>query len=254
MIKDNRPVTIALAAGLALFAAAALLMFASLKREHDDKAALQNELAEVMKERKKLSLEVEELQLIKSDLDIKISSIEAEKKSLQENYDREKSQNDIIRSRLSKKDEEIKAVEEKLNAALSEKRKIQSSLSEEQERYIELKDRIDKLMLAKDTLEDKVRNIVNKQGIELERIVIKAEGELEGKVLVINRDYNFIVVNIGQRDEIRLGDLLTVFRDGKYVGEAKIEKIYDTMSAAAITKELKTGSIMINDNVVVRGN
>jgi len=253
MVKDKM-LTFALSAGMIVFMVAALLLFASLKSERDEKVALQNELADVMKERKALSLEVEELVVIKSDLDIKISGLEAEKTLIEKEYEREKSQNDVIRARLDKKDDKIKDVESKLNAALSNKREIQREFEEEKEKYGEIKKRIDKLMSAKDALEEKVRDIVNKQGIELERIVVRTEGELEGRVLVVNRDYNFIVVNIGHDDDIRLGSTLTVFRSGKYVGEAKVEKIYDTMSAAAISKELKSGAIMINDNVIMRTN
>ena len=55
-------------------------------------------------------------------------------------------------------------------------------------------------------------------------------------------------------DEVELGDYLTIFRSGKYVGEAQIEKIYDTMSAATIIKETKPKAIMIDDNVIIRSN
>ena len=127
-------------------------------------------------------------------------------------------------------------------------------LESERARYGQLKERINKLVELKDVLEDKVRDVINRQGIELERIVIKAEGELEGRVLVINREYNFIVVDIGVDDEVELGGYLTIFRNGKYVGEAQIEKIYDTMSAATIIKETKPKAIMIDDNVIIRSN
>jgi archaellum component FlaG (FlaF/FlaG flagellin family) len=75
---------------------------------------------------------------------------------------------------------------------------------------------------------------------------------MEGKVLVVSKEYNFIVTDMGSDDQIVLGDMLTVFRDGKYVGEAQIEKIYDTMSASTILKETKPGAIQINDKAVVR--
>jgi tetrahydrodipicolinate N-succinyltransferase len=38
------------------------------------------------------------------------------------------------------------------------------------------------------------------------------------------------------------------------VGEAQIEKIYDTMSAATIVKEVKPKAIRVDDSAVIREN
>lgn len=254
MFKDTKVISIILIFGIIVLMVSAVLSFMALKKERDEKIALQNELAQVMKERKRLSLEVEELKLIKGDFEVKLNSLEAENKMLAKNYEKEKSQNDVVRLELRKKGEEVKGVKDKLKSALNRKEELQEKLDAEKIKYDELKVRVDKLVGVKDILEEKVRDIINKQGIELERIVVKAEGELEGKVLVVNREYNFVVVDIGLRDDTELGDILTIFRNGKYIGQAKIEKIYDTMSAATITKEIKPNSIMVNDNVIVRGD
>ena len=237
-----------------IFIGSTAALYIMLAGEKSEKATLQNELAEVMKERKKLSIEIEELKLIKADLDVKVSGLETQAKMLTENYEKEKSQNDVVRAELNKKTEALEKAKEKAESAKSEKEKLQDLLDSEKERYNQLKERIDKLVEVKDVLEEKVRDIINKQGIELERIVVKAEGELEGRVLVVNREFNFIVVNIGMDDDIELGSYLTIFRNGKYVGEAQVEKIYGTMSAATIVKETKPRAIMVDDNVIIRSN
>lgn len=253
MFKDAKLIVVILLLSVIVFVGASALLFSTVKKERNEKVALQNELAGVMKERKKLSEEVDELKLIKSDLEAKVNGMDAQNKVLAENYDKEKAQNDSVRMALSKKEEEVSSIKTRLDSALSEKNKMQKMLDDEKAKYQELRGRIDKLIEAKDVLEEKVRDIVNKQGIELEKIVVRAEGELEGKVLVVNRDYNFVVVDIGLKDDIKMDTVLTLFRDGKYVGEAKVEKIYDTMSAATISKEIKAGSIMVDDRVIVRG-
>lgn len=254
MFKNVKHNTIILSSVSLIFILSSVVLVVALKKERTEKVTLQTELAEVAKERKKLSDEVEELKVIKGDLEMKLSGLEAQAKLLAENYEKEKSQGDIVRLKLKEKEGEFKNLKAKLESITSEKGKIQVMLDEERTKYSELKKRVDKLVNVKDELESKVRDIINKQGIELERIVVKAEGELEGKVLVVNRGYNFIVVDIGVRDDIEVGDTLTVFRDGKYVGEAQVEKIYDTMSAATIVKEAKPGSISVDDNVIVRAN
>jgi len=231
-----------------------VILFLALNKEKTEKAALQNELAQVMKEKKNLSDQLAELELIKGDLERKVSELETKANMLSENYEKEKSQNDVIKSKLSKKEEELNGIKVKLETAIGEKKRLQEILDEEKTKYSQLKEHVDKLVDVKDVLEDKVRNIINKQGIELERIVVKTEGSLEGKVLVVNRDFNFIVVDIGSKDDIELNDVLTVFKNGKYVGEAQVEKVYDTMSAATISKETKPGSIAVGDSAVVRAD
>lgn len=254
MFKHAKAITIILLIIAILSIGCSAALFTIVTKEKIEKTTLQNELTEVMKARKRLSREVEELKLIKGDLEIKVSGLEAQSRMLTENYAKEKAQNDAVRSKLSEREEEFKGVKDKLDSIAGEKRKLQEMLDSEKIKYGQLKERVNKLVGLKDMLEERVRDIINKQGIELERIVVKAEGELEGKVLVVNREFNFIVVDIGVSDDIELNDIITVFRNGRYVGEAQVEKIYDTMSAATIVKEIKRGTILSNDNVIVRGD
>jgi len=72
---------------------------------------------------------------------------------------------------------------------------------------------------------------------------------LEGKVTVVNKEYNFAVINLGQKDGINIGDQFSVYRDGKVIGEVKVEKVHELMSAAGFKTELKD-KIKENDLVV----
>ncbi len=250
MLKDIRSLAAIVVASI--FLLSTVVLFTMLDGERSAKTALQNELAEVMKAKKKLLQEFDEVKIVKSDLEIKLSALEAQAKMLSDDYEKEKSQNENLNSEISKKDSEISGIKSQLHSVAIEKDNLQSLLDEEKAKYDELKERVDTLVAVKNELEKKVKDIVDKQGVELERIVVKQEGELEGKVLVVNKEYNFIVTDVGLNDQIALGDILTVFRDGKYVGEGQVEKIYDTMSAATIAKETKPGAIQVNDKVVVK--
>lgn len=57
------------------------------------------------------------------------------------------------------------------------------------------------------------------------------------QVMTVNRKFNFIVVNLGSKDGVKLGDTFNISRDGKAIGSANVEKIYDNFAAAAIVKE-----------------
>jgi predicted RNase H-like nuclease (RuvC/YqgF family) len=86
---------------------------------------------------------------------------------------------------------------------------------------------------------------------------IKAMEELLGKTLTpqvmrVNRSFNYVVVNIGLRDQIKMGDTLTIERLGRRVGSVQIEKLYDDFAAAAILEESADSSIQEGD--IVRRN
>ncbi len=67
----------------------------------------------------------------------------------------------------------------------------------------------------------------------------KTAGPLEGKVLVVNKDYNFVVINLGTKDGINTGNVFSLYHNNKYIGDIKVEKIHESMSAA----DFETASI-----------
>jgi len=58
-----------------------------------------------------------------------------------------------------------------------------------------------------------------------------------------------VVVNLGLRDNLRMGDKLIVERDGKTVAGVEVEKLYDNFAAATIVDTRKNGEIKEGDLV-----
>ena len=57
---------------------------------------------------------------------------------------------------------------------------------------------------------------------------------LRGSVLVVNKEYSFVVTDLGQKDGAKK-DMVFEIREGtRSLGKAKIDKVYDTMSSANI--------------------
>ena len=70
--------------------------------------------------------------------------------------------------------------------------------------------------------------------------VIPATGGMEGKVLVVNKEYDFVVISEGAQDGLQIGDEFAVFHGNKYLGDIKVEKLHDNMAAAGfLTTDLK---------------
>jgi hypothetical protein len=71
-----------------------------------------------------------------------------------------------------------------------------------------------------------------------------------GKVLLVNRKFNFVVANLGTRQGLGLDDVLSIEQNGTSVGQVRIEKIYDDYSAAYIVEEQSAAPIEEGDLVV----
>ena len=58
-----------------------------------------------------------------------------------------------------------------------------------------------------------------------------------GSVLLVNRKYNFVVVNLGSRQSLNLNDVVSIQQEGNEIAKARVEKVYDDYSAAYIIEE-----------------
>lgn len=71
-----------------------------------------------------------------------------------------------------------------------------------------------------------------------------------GRVLLVNRKFNFAVTNLGSNDGLALNDIMSIQRGGKEIGKVRIEKIYDDYCAAYIIEEQSETPIGENDAVI----
>lgn len=82
-------------------------------------------------------------------------------------------------------------------------------------------------------------------------VVIPAEAPAsdDSRVLTVNRKHNFVVVNLGLRDGLRMGDKIEVVQGTTQKALAQIEKIYDKFSAATLLNEDKGNPVHEGDAV-----
>lgn len=76
---------------------------------------------------------------------------------------------------------------------------------------------------------------------------VSAQAAKKPQVLTVNRKFNFVVVNLGMKDQMKVGDVLNVEKNGKISGAVKIEKLYENFSAAAIENENSNSPIAEGD-------
>ncbi|MBI2095236.1 MAG: hypothetical protein HYT89_03615 [Candidatus Omnitrophica bacterium] len=74
----------------------------------------------------------------------------------------------------------------------------------------------------------------------------------QGRVLAVNEEQGFVVVDLGKADHIKTGEELSVTRDGRTLATLSILETRDTMSACNI-KDLDSGeAIAVNDAVLTK--
>lgn len=234
---------------------AAFLGFIGLQREKQNSAILSDKIAGL--EEKKQAVERENITLKEKidGLSQNISKLETKVKDFD-------SQLALVNSDLLA---EKKAKEDALSDAESLrniKSELEAKLKINEEKISSLNSELTAVKTAKGELEKKLKDLEAKsQDVQLDRIVVSSKPEgaeaeaasnLEGKVLVVNREYDFIVVNLGQKDNINIGDKLEVFHLNNKIGEVKIEEVRDTMSVAVPLTQDLVKQISEDDKVIYR--
>ncbi len=135
-------------------------------------------------------------------------------------------------------------------------KELETSLANEKRQRTDLANRLAQLRETCDRLEDRLEEArrgyadsSGRAGVELKRIVVKPKKQLEGKVLVVNREFHFVVIDLGRQDKVGLGDEFLVYQQAKEIGKVQVEKIYDTMSTAVILPGSQEAAIL-EDTVV----
>jgi len=106
-------------------------------------------------------------------------------------------------------------------------------------------------MKEKDILEEKLNrfNFASKP-VELEKIVIKQVSDtLVGKVIKVDKKYAFVVLDLGNRDNLKVVDILSVYRSNKFIGKVRVERLEDDRSAASILPEWQNVQFREGDRV-----
>ncbi|MBU1061542.1 MAG: hypothetical protein KJ952_02325 [Candidatus Omnitrophica bacterium] len=85
--------------------------------------------------------------------------------------------------------------------------------------------------------------------ITLEKIVIKSVPDVKGRVLMVDEENNLVIINLGESNDIRIGDRFSVYREDYFVGDIEIIRLQNSLSAGEILSEKENLNIAVNDMV-----
>ncbi len=85
--------------------------------------------------------------------------------------------------------------------------------------------------------------------VELEKIIVGHRPRLEGKIIGMNNDYSWVVVNLGKTSPLRQGMILTVVRESQTIGRVQVEEILEDMANAKILSQKEGVQFQVADLV-----
>lgn len=210
-----------------IYAALVILLIASISfyflKEEEKKLRIvtQHQLAQTIEEKKKVENKLTETVKAKEQVEGELAS--------------EKEKSLTLKKELDDKEQQIKTTLDRLEREITARKKAEAQL------MITLKE--------KENLETKVRNLKEAPTVELEKIVIKPGSVTTGKITMVNKEYAFIVVNLGSQHNIKVGDILSVYRNDEFIGKVQIERAEEKMSAASILPDWQNVEFKENDVV-----
>lgn len=231
----------------------AVQQYLGAQKERNSRIVTEKALEEVNQAKENLQKELNDQKKVKADLEMQVTDFKGKIAALQEDAmkladqiaEERKAKEEAI-AKLNEKTKEIENLKTNFDSA----QKGQLSLQEEYDRidkeYTTIQEELKSVKAENDNLIIQLQQLETKKEVELDKIVVKPGAEAEGKVLVVNKEFNFIVVAAGNNKGVTPGATLNVFRNGKLIGKAQVEKVYETMSAANIMpdgNEIKEGDI-----------
>lgn len=226
-----------------------------LGKQSENKARLGTEksLREATQARDSLQDELEEQKRVHADLEAQLSGLKGQFTSLQAQAeeladalaDEKRAKEDAL-AKLEDKSREAETLKISFEQAQKERAAIQEQFEKVRKEYASIQDQLKSLKSQNDALTKQLQELQAKKEVELEKIVVKPSKGQEGKVLVVNKEFNFIVISAGNNKGITPGVVFEIYRGGSLIGKVQVEKVYETMSAANIlpdSKEIKEGDI-----------
>ncbi len=225
-----------------------------------------------MTEGRKLELQMKTLLDTKSDLERRVVYNEKLAETLSEDLVREKRDKKTISEQLEGLRSENFELKSRLMALGDKKTSLESRVVDlQQEREVlskrlteldqMLQERVDQIVQVKDDIKNarvQAQEISTKESkvVQLQPIVVKAEEEkgtkkkaAGGQVLAINEENNFVIIDMGEDDGIKVGQTFSVYRNSQKIASIEVIQTRKEISAADIKNVGSGAKIKIGDMV-----
>jgi chromosome segregation ATPase len=226
-----------------------------------DKKTLELEFNNLKREKEDLKRQFDYNQKLVDSLSQDLVREKNDKNKMQETFSSLRSENGLFLQQIKSLSNRKITLEHKLQALQEKKANLELKFNQMQ---VMLSDKLSQIGNLNQQLTDIATEEKPKKGLPLEKresvelpaIVVRPQSEitqyestpLEAKISAVNRENNFVVVELGEEAGVKVGNKLRVTRDGQYVGEVEVIQTRKNISACDIKKEIIP--IQIGDSVL----
>ena len=238
-------------------------------QERDKRLAKERELLMAQAENDDLKARLEDTQQAKAKTEEELGRLRKEFSQTQEKLVKAIEAQETLSRSVEDREKEIGRLAKDLEQTRAQQKEVATQLSELQTERETMKGQLADLEKAKGELEVKVTELSGQPTVELDKVLVtnaqaptsatgsgsaapsgeKAGTASSGQVMVVNREYDFIVMNLGKNQGLSVGQEFQIVRGNEVLGKVKVEKVYDELSAAAILPESRKDSIREGDTV-----
>ena len=250
----------------------------SLKQQNED---LQIKLETLEHAKEEIAHDIQDKTSLVDNLAAELARAKNDKKFMSDRFTVINTENKRLRSKLKELASSKKSLENSIVQLIEHKNEISKKL-DEAEGMVQRK--IDEIWGLKDEVAATLKNSQavlppadSSDGsklsqLELEPIVVNGESEksasatssraqeslasattmssssaFNGRILSINEDNNFVILDIGEQAGLRLGELLNVYRDSQYIGQVQVIQLRKNIAAADLKSQWT--KIQVGDQV-----
>ncbi len=221
--------------------------------------ALKLELDSIKHEKEEIEGEIQQKEDLINNLSLELARTKNDKKFVADKVAKLNQQNTQLRQQVKQLSSSKSALEKSIVRLTQDKDEVQKKLGQA-ESIVQSK--IDEIWEIKDSLDQsfKTAKMTSTPGeVELPPIVVSTDGfskgsspaashrRVDGKVVSVNEENNFVIVDAGEKQGVRLGDFLDVYRGDEHIGRLEVIQVRPDISAADLKDQwskVKAGDII----------
>jgi septal ring factor EnvC (AmiA/AmiB activator) len=243
---------------------ATTVQIAELKKGNSD---LEMELGRLKNEKEAIVRKIKYGEDLADNISVELARARNEQKISQDRSDQLLSENQQLRLDIRQLTTTKVALEKSIANLSEEKNSIEKKLIETEN---VIQGRIDEIWQIKKDIDSRIdtqRPTRASNEIELAPIVVSAKKNvasapaaktpvvkpapaskrIQGSVVSVNQDNNFVIVDLGERSGIKVGDAFKVYHNGVQVGSVEVIQVRQDISAADIKQ--KTAPFSVGDTI-----
>ena len=242
---------------VALIGAIAAAVFAFMivrdkKEKTDELEKATQELVNKSTELKKTSEDLTTAQGALKESDTKLKDTATKAETLQTSYDTAQTKVTELEKNVKDAQDKITMAEAKVEAV---NRILDGKTAEEvKKEAVEAQEKLTALQNEKRIIDDQLANaLADVKRLESEKkrsVNGDMPAGISGKIMTINKAWNFVVLNVGSRQGVVQNGVLIVYRGQKFIGKVKVVSTEENTSVADILPETMQAAISAGDEVI----